>query len=75
MRNVIINKQPVELYKLLKFEGLVASGGEAKGVIADGLVQVNGKTETRKRKKLLADDVVEFADRKMLIELKETHDG
>lgn len=75
MRNVIINKQPVELYKLLKFEGLVASGGEAKGVIADGLVQVNGKIETRKRKKLLADDVVEFVGQKMLIELKETYDG
>jgi len=75
MRNVIINKQPVELYKLLKFEGLVASGGEAKGVIADGLVQVNGEIETRKRNKLLADDVVEFADQKMLIVLKETHDG
>ena len=75
MRNVIINKQPVELYKLLKFEGLVASGGEAKGVIADGLVQVNGEIETRKRNKLLVDDVVEFADQKMLIVLKETHDG
>jgi len=39
---VIINRQPVELYKLLKFEGLVASGGDAKTVIAEGMVRVNG---------------------------------
>jgi ribosome-associated protein len=41
----------IELYKVLKAEGLVSSGGEAKLVIADGQVSVNGKVETRKRKK------------------------
>ena len=51
MRNVCITREPVELYKILKFEGLVASGGEAKLVIADGQVTVNGAVETRKRKK------------------------
>jgi len=30
MRTVEINREPIELYKILKFEGLVASGGEAK---------------------------------------------
>lgn len=60
MIDVLINKQPVELFKLLKFEGLVGSGGEAKAVVADGLVTVNGHVETQKRKKIVAGDVIEF---------------
>lgn len=62
MRDVAITREPVELYKILKFEGLVASGGEAKQVIADGYVLVNGQLETRKRKKIVSGDVIEFGD-------------
>ena len=40
---VHIREAPVELYKILKMENLVASGGEAKFVIADGLVTLNGE--------------------------------
>ncbi|MEH6586329.1 MAG: RNA-binding S4 domain-containing protein [Halioglobus sp.] len=69
MRDVLINQEPVELYKILKFEGLVASGGEAKSAIADGLVTVNGNTETRKRKKILAGDTIEFRGGSMRIRL------
>lgn len=36
MRTVDIHKEPVELYKILKFEGLVASGGEAKLLLGTG---------------------------------------
>jgi ribosome-associated protein len=61
MREVLIKTEPVELYKLLKFEGMAASGGEAKSVIADGQVRVNGQIETRKRKQLVSGDTVEFA--------------
>lgn len=52
----------VELYKILKFEGLAESGGYAKQVIADGLVSVNGEVETRKRKKIRAGDQIDFID-------------
>ena len=69
MRIVEITKEPVELYKVLKFEGIVSSGGEAKSVIADGLVSVNGEIETRKRKKLVSGDIVEFGDEKMQLQL------
>jgi ribosome-associated protein len=62
MRVVLITKEPVELYKILKFEGLVGSGGEAKLVIADGLVLVNGVVETRKRKKIVCGDIIEFGE-------------
>lgn len=60
MQDVIINREPVELYKVLKFEGLVATGGEAKMAVAEGLVAVNGSIEMRKRCKLNAGDVIEF---------------
>jgi ribosome-associated protein len=60
MRQVILNKEPVELYKILKFEGLVPSGGVAKMAIESGDVTVNGVVETRKRKKMVAGDVIEF---------------
>ncbi len=52
----------VELYKILKFEGLSDSGGEAKQAIADGLVQVNGEVEKRKRKKIRPGDQIDFID-------------
>jgi ribosome-associated protein len=51
----------VELCNLLKLESLTQSGGEAKFVIAEGHVRVNGEVETRKRKKVRAGDVVEYA--------------
>ena len=61
MRDVEIIKEPVELYKILKFEGMAPSGAEAKLVIDDGQVLVNGKIETRRRKKIVSGDVIEFA--------------
>lgn len=61
-RIVLISREPIELYKILKIENMVRSGGEAKAVIAEGLVRVNGMIETRKRKKIMSGDVVEFGD-------------
>lgn len=69
MRNVLITREPVELYKILKFEGLVASGGEAKLVIGDGQVSVNGEVETRKRRKIVSGDTIEFGSEKMQVSL------
>ncbi len=62
IRNVEITKEPTELYKILKFEGMVPSGGGAKLVIANGLVKLNGKVETQKRKKIVSGDIIEFND-------------
>ena len=70
MREVEVLKVPVELFKVLKFEGLAASGGEAKSLIADGRVTVNGQVETRKRKQIVTGDVIEFAGEQLLIQLK-----
>nr|CAA6803200.1 MAG: FIG002958: hypothetical protein [uncultured Thiotrichaceae bacterium] len=67
MRDVEITKEPVELYKILKFEGIVASGGEAKMVIDNGQVLVNGAVEKQRRKKIVSGDVIEFMDEKLKI--------
>ncbi len=69
-RVVEINRQPIELFKILKFEGLVGSGGEAKVVIQDGQVRLNGKVETQKSKKILSGDVIEFREDTLNILLK-----
>ncbi|MFV2060943.1 MAG: RNA-binding S4 domain-containing protein [Gammaproteobacteria bacterium] len=69
MRDVEITTEPVELYKILKFEGMVSSGGEAKTVIAEGQVSLNGKIETRKRKKIISGDIIEFNKEVIRIQL------
>lgn len=49
---------PITLGQFLKTAGLVSTGGEAKQVIAAGLVTVNGEVDTRRGRKLAAGDVV-----------------
>jgi len=70
MRKIEILKEPIELCKILKFESMVSSGGEAKSVIAEGQILVNGKVETRKRKKIVSGDIIEFGKEKIRIQLK-----
>jgi len=55
-----LNHQPVELCKLLKIANLVSGGGEAKVVISEGYVLLNGEVEYQKRKKVYHEDVIEF---------------
>ncbi len=57
----------IELFKLLKVEALVASGGEAKYVISEQLVKVNGEVELRKAYKCRKDDVVEFQENQITV--------
>jgi ribosome-associated protein len=65
MRDVVLREEPVELHKILKFEGMVPSGGVAKLAIESGDVLVNGAVETRKRKKMVSGDVIEFNGEKI----------
>ncbi|MCP4021998.1 MAG: RNA-binding S4 domain-containing protein [Desulfobacteraceae bacterium] len=68
MRIVTIKNEPVELYKILKFENFAASGGEAKYMIADGLVRLNGIVETQKRKKIFQGDQITIGDETLKIQ-------
>ena len=71
MKDVELTKEPVELYKILKFEGMASSGGEAKAIIADGQVTVNGIIETQKRKKIVSGDIIEYGTEKIRLFLKQ----
>ena len=55
------------LDQFLKLSSLVETGGHAKFLIQNGEVQVNGEIETRRRRKLIAGDVVEVGDRRLLV--------
>ena len=68
-RMVEVSREPIELYKILKFEGMLASGGEAKVAVASGQVLLNGEIETQKRKKIVSGDTIEFGEDKICIKL------
>lgn len=58
----------IKLGQALKAAGLVDSGVEAKDVIVDGLVKVNGETDLRRGRKLYDGDIVEFSGNQIKIE-------
>ena len=70
MKKIVLSKQPVELFKILQVEGMAGTGGEAKMLIADSQVMVNGAKEIRKRKQIVADDVIEFDGEKFIVHLQ-----
>ena len=67
MEEITIQTEFIKLDSLLKFAALVDTGGEAKIVIADGLVSVNGEVCTARGKKLYNGDVVEFDGQKIRV--------
>ena len=55
------------LDQFLKLNAIAESGGQAKVMIQGGQVKVNGAVETRRRRKLVADDMVEVGGNKWLV--------
>jgi ribosome-associated protein len=68
-RKVTVREIPIELCQFIKFGGLTESGGEAKQLISEGLVLLNGVVETQKRKKLAAGDVVRANGHTIIVQL------
>ena len=60
MEIIKLREEFIKLGQALKATGLVESGVEAKEVIQDGLVKVNGEVDTRRGKKLYDGDIVSF---------------
>ena len=60
MQEIKLRDEFIKLGQALKAAGVVGSGVDAKLVIQDGLVKVNGETEVRRGKKLYEGDVVTF---------------
>ena len=74
-RTAAISTDFIELDKLLKRENLAASGGEARYLIDQGLVQVNGEVETRRRRKCRPGDLVVFAGTALQVAALSPADG
>lgn len=67
MEKIVLRDEFIKLGQALKAAGLVESGVEAKEVIVDGLVKVNGQVEYQRGKKLHSGDIVEFNNEKIEI--------
>jgi ribosome-associated protein len=65
--SVPIRDTSIRLGQFLKLADLVDTGADAKGVLAGGLVRVNGDVETRRGRQLVAGDVVELAGRQVAV--------
>lgn len=70
MEEVRIRDDYIKLGQALKLAGLVESGVDAKVVIQDGLVKVNGRVETQRGKKLVDRDEVSFDGKSFVIRSK-----
>lgn len=60
MEEIKLREEYIKLGQALKAAGFVESGVDAKFLIKDGLIKVNGKIEIQRGKKLYDGDVVEF---------------
>lgn len=67
MEEVYIRDEYIKLGQALKFAGLVGSGTDAKYVINDGLVKLNGVVVYERGKKCYNGDIIEFENEKVVI--------
>ena len=64
--------ETLTLNSALKLIGVADTGGQAKLMIQAGQIKVNGETETRRKRKLHAGDVIEVGGEEFVLELDET---
>jgi ribosome-associated protein len=64
----VAQPKPLCLDQFLKLRSIAESGGHAKVMIQSGQVKVNGEIETRRRRKLAANDVIEVGGDKWVVE-------
>ena len=67
MEAVVISDDYIKLGQLLKLANMVSSGVEAKIVIQNGEVKVNGEIDTRRGKKIYPNDVVEYKGQQVTV--------
>ena len=65
--NFELSVEPLRLDHFLQTQGMFETGGQAKHGIQGSEVKVNGQIETRRRRKLVMNDVVEFAGKKFVV--------
>lgn len=69
METIHLREDFIKLGQALKAAGLAESGVDAKFVVQDGMVKVNGQVETRRGRKLIAGDIVEYNGNSIKIEI------
>ena len=62
MQEIFIETEFIRIDQLLKYASIVGTGGEAKYIISEGMVKVNGETVTQRGKKIRHEDIVEVND-------------
>ena len=67
MTDITITTEFIKLQDLLKLANLVGTGGEAKIVIQEGEVSVNGEVRTMRGKKIRPGDTVAFGGKEMTV--------
>jgi len=67
MEKIEIKTEYIKLDSALKFAGVVSTGGEAKSMIQDGFVSVNGRICTQRGKKLKNADVITVNNKKLIV--------
>jgi len=68
-RDVAIREETIRLGQLLKLAGIADSGGDARELVQDGAVRVNGEVETRRGRQLHRGDVVEAGGERVRVGL------
>ena len=68
MYTIKLREEFIKLGQALKAAGVVENGAEAKEVIIDGLVKVNGEIDTRRGKKLYDGEIISFNGEEIKIE-------
>ena len=59
-KNIAIHTETIQLDQLLKWAGIIESGGQVKLLLADELIKLNGAIETAKRRKIKPGDIIEI---------------
>ncbi|MBS0630824.1 MAG: RNA-binding S4 domain-containing protein [Verrucomicrobia bacterium] len=68
-RAVVVRAVPIELAQFIKFSGLAESGGQAKQLITEGAVSLNGVVVTQKGRKLAVGDRVALNGQTLIVQL------
>lgn len=62
MEKIAIHTESIQLDQLLKWAGIIESGGQVRPMLEEKLILVNGNIETAKRRRLFPGDTVEILD-------------
>lgn len=67
MIEIEIETETIKLDQLLKFAGLVETGGQSKIVIQEGIIKVNGEVVTERGRQIIKGDIIEIEDMDKLV--------